>query len=52
MYGNKFAGPIFASLRLRETQLLSKKCRSGGELLATLRPIWPVRDLNLKFPAP
>ena len=34
------------------TQLLSKKCRSGGELLATLCSIWPARDLNLRPPAP
>ena len=36
----------------RATQLLSKKCRSGGEPLATLCPIWPARDLNLRPPAP
>ena len=36
----------------RATQLLSKKYRSGGEPLATLCPIWPVRDLNLRPPAP
>ena len=38
---NEFVGlePISASLRVRETQLLSKKCRSGGETLATSRPI-------------
>ena len=35
------------------TQLLLKKCRSGGETLATLLcPIWPTRDLNLRPPAP
>ena len=34
------------SLR-RETQLRSKKCRSGGEPLATLCLIRQVRDLNL-----
>ena len=34
------------------TQLLSKKCRNGGEPLATLCPIWPARDLNLRLPAP
>ena len=33
---DEFAGPISASLRLRATQLLSTKCRSGGESLATL----------------
>ena len=32
---NEFAGPILASLR-PGTQLLSKKCRRGGEPLATL----------------
>ena len=36
----------------RATQLLSKKCRSGGEPLATLCLIWPARDLNLRPPAP
>ena len=30
------------------TQLLLKKCRSGGEPLAKLCPIRPARDLNLK----
>ena len=35
----------------RATQLLSKKCCSGGEPLATLCPIWPARDLNLRPPA-
>ena len=34
------------------TQLLSKKCRSGGEPLATLCLIWPARDVNLRPPAP
>ena len=33
------------------TQLLSKKCRSGGESLATLYPIWSAQDLNLRPPA-
>ena len=33
---NDFAGPFSASLHLRATQLLSKKCRKGGEPLATL----------------
>ena len=33
---NEFAGPISASLRLRATQLLLKKCRNGGEPLASL----------------
>ena len=36
----------------RAIQLLSKKCRSGEEPLATLCPIWPARDLNLRPPAP
>ena len=36
---NKLAGLIFASLRLWAAQLLSKKCRSGGEPLVTLHPI-------------
>ena len=36
----------------RATQLLSKKCRNGGEPLATLCPILPARDLNLRPPAP
>ena len=36
---NEFAGPISASLRLRATQILSKKYRSGGEPLATLCPL-------------
>ena len=36
---NEFAGPISASLRQRATQLLSKKCCSCSESLATLCPI-------------
>ena len=44
-------GP-FPQYCARATQLLSKKCRSGGELLATLCSIWPARDLNLRPPAP
>ena len=36
---------------LRATQLLSKKCRSGNEPLATLHPIRPAQDLNLKLAA-
>ena len=39
-----FAGHIYA--------LLSKKCRSGGKPLATLRSIRPGRDMNLQPPAP
>ena len=46
---NELAGPISASLRLWTKQLFSKKCRSGGEPLATLCPIWPARDLNLRL---
>ena len=34
------------------TQLLSKKCHSGGEPLATLCLIWPARDLKFRPPAP
>ena len=34
------------------TQFLSKKCRSGGESLATVCPIWPAEDLNRRPPAP
>ena len=49
---NEFAGPISTSLRLRATQLLSKKCRSDGKALATLCPIWAARDLNHGPPAP
>ena len=40
------------SLRLWATQLLSKKCRSGSEPLATLCPICEVLDLNLRPLAP
>ena len=40
--------PNSASLRPGNTQLLSKKCRSDGEPLVTLFPIWPVQDLNLR----
>ena len=36
---NEFAGPISAPLRLWATQLLSKKCRSGGEPLATAKEV-------------
>ena len=36
----------------RATQLLSKKCRIGGEPLATLCSILPARDLNLRPHAP
>ena len=37
---NNFFGSFSASLRLRATQLLSKKCRSRGEPLATLCLVW------------
>ena len=47
---NEFAESISESLRPNNTQLLSKKCRSGGEPGATLCPIWPARDLNLRPP--
>ena len=43
----ELAGPFLASLRLWATQLLSKKCCSRGEPLATLCPISPARDFNL-----
>ena len=36
----------------RATQLLSIKCRNGGEPLATLCPIWLIWGLNLRLPAP
>ena len=45
---NEFVRPICS----RTTQLLLKKCRSGGEPLATQCSIWPARDLNLRLPAP
>ena len=57
-------GPISPSLCPRKTadshlrviapgqQFFSKKCCSGGEPLATLFPILPARDLNLRPPAP
>ena len=47
--GNSASSPRHCA---RATQLLSKKCRSDGEPLATLCPIWPARDLNLRPPAP
>ena len=34
------------------TQLLSKKCRNGDELLATVCPISLAQDLNFAPPAP
>ena len=50
---NELARPISASLHLRAIQLLSKKCRSGGEPLTILFdfPICLARDLNLRPPA-
>ena len=36
----------------RAAQLHSKKCRSGGEPLAKVCPIWLARDSNLSSPAP
>ena len=41
--------PVFAP---GQHSSFRRKCRSGGEPLATLRSIWPARDLNLKPPAP
>ena len=38
---NELAGSISAQLRLPETQLFSKKCRSGRKPLATLSSIRP-----------
>ena len=38
---DKFAEHISASLHLLVTQLILKKCCSGGEQLSTLLPIWP-----------
>ena len=49
---NEVAGAIFALLRMPATQLHLKKYCSGGGPLATLCPIWPVQDLNLRPPAP
>ena len=34
----------------RTIQLFLKKCYSDGEPLATVRPIWQARDLNLRPP--
>ena len=48
---NELAGPISTSLQMQATQLLSKKCRSGGEPLATLCPIRPARYLSLRPPS-
>ena len=49
---DEWAGPISALLRLRATQLFLKICRSGGEPLVILCPIWPTHHLNLGPPAP
>ena len=40
------AGTVFASLSLRPIQLHLKNYCSGSESYATLRPIWPTKDLN------
>ena len=48
----EFAGPTSVSLCLRETQLLSKKCRSGGESLTTLCQVSLALHLKLTPPAP
>ena len=45
---NEFAGPISASLPLGDTNRFEKML----QLLATLCPIWPARDLNLRPSAP
>ena len=42
---NEFTGPSPRNCA-QATQLHSKKCRSGGEPLVTLRPVWPARDLT------
>ena len=44
-------GP-FPSQCAQATQLLVKKCCSGGRLLTTLCSICPVQYLNLRSPAP
>ena len=44
----EFPGPISASLRLQATKLLSKKCRSDSEQLATLCSILPAWGLYFK----
>ena len=46
---NQLVGPSSNSCG-GATQLLSKKCRSGSDPLATLCPIWPTWDLNLRPP--
>ena len=48
---NKFAGLNSASLRPRHTTIASfEEMPQRGDLLATLCPIRPIRDLNLKLP--
>ena len=47
----ELAEPIFLSLHLWATQLLSKKCRSGGEPLTAVCSIWPAKNVNLRPPA-
>ena len=49
---NKFCWAPSPHHCARATQLLSKKCRSGGEPSVTLCPIWSARDLNLRPSAP
>ena len=48
---NEFVGAISALFRQQARQLLSKKCRNGGETLATLCPIWLARGFNRSPPA-
>ena len=47
----ELALPISTSLRPGQ-HILSKKCRNGGEPLATVCPISLAQDLNLEPPAP
>ena len=49
---NEFTGPIFASLCLQATQLLLKKCRSGGEPLATLCSSCRADNRHFTLPPP
>ena len=44
-------GSFLAAKRPGWIYLLLKKCRSGGQPLATLCPIWPAWDLNIRPPA-
>ena len=45
-------GPSTRHFVCATAQLVSKKCRSGGEPLATLCPVWQTRGVNLRPPAP